>query len=77
MELPSLSTFGRLLLLLKSIGEASETSSSKRARKKSGYGVGSLVQAEVECDYRSHTYVLIFLYDFDCIGAPELCFCCR
>lgn len=46
MALPSPSTVGRLLLLLKSIGEV-ETSSSKRAKKKSGYNVGALVQAEI------------------------------
>lgn len=46
MALPSLSTAGRLLLLLKSISET-ETSSSKRAKKKSSYDVGSLVQAEI------------------------------
>ncbi|KAF4369032.1 hypothetical protein F8388_013361 [Cannabis sativa] len=46
MALPSPSTAGRLLLLLKSISE-SETSSSKRAKKKSSYTVGSLVQAEI------------------------------
>lgn len=47
MALPSPSTSGRLLLLLKSMSEASETSSSKRAKKKSSYKVGSLVQAEI------------------------------
>ncbi|XP_060194089.1 rRNA biogenesis protein RRP5 isoform X2 [Lycium barbarum] len=47
MALPSPSTSGRLLLLLKSISEASETSSSKRAKRKSSYNVGSLVQAEI------------------------------
>ncbi|PON46626.1 Polyribonucleotide nucleotidyltransferase [Parasponia andersonii] len=46
MALPTPSTAGRLLLLLKSISE-SETSSSKRAKKKSSYKVGSLVQAEI------------------------------
>ncbi|XP_019053357.1 PREDICTED: rRNA biogenesis protein RRP5 isoform X2 [Nelumbo nucifera] len=40
-------TSGRLLLLLKSLSEASETSSSKRAKKKSSYKVGSLVEAEI------------------------------
>ncbi|OVA06347.1 Ribosomal protein S1 [Macleaya cordata] len=45
--LPSTSTAGRLLLLLKSLTEAVETSSSKRAKKKSSYNVGSLVEAEV------------------------------
>lgn len=47
MALPSPSTAGRLLLLLNSVSEM-ETSSSKRAKKKSSYNVGSLVQAEVE-----------------------------
>ncbi|XP_031282349.1 putative UDP-arabinose 4-epimerase 2 [Pistacia vera] len=47
MSLPSPSTAGRLLLLLKSIGEVSETSSSKRSKKKSAYSIGSLVQAEI------------------------------
>ncbi|KAH9737719.1 rRNA biogenesis protein RRP5 [Citrus sinensis] len=46
MALPSPSTAGRLLLLLKAISET-ETSSSKRAKKKSSYDVGSLVQAEI------------------------------
>lgn len=47
MAIPPPSTSGRLLLLLKSISEAIETSSSKRAKKKSSYNAGSLVQAEV------------------------------
>lgn len=47
MALPSPSTAGRLLLLLKSVSEPTETSSSKKAKKKSSYNVGSLVQAEV------------------------------
>ncbi|KAL5741947.1 hypothetical protein ACOSP7_028679 [Xanthoceras sorbifolium] len=47
MDLPSPSTAGRLLLLLKSISEVTETSSSKRAKKKSSYDVGALVQAEI------------------------------
>ncbi|MCD7455829.1 hypothetical protein HAX54_029752, partial [Datura stramonium] len=46
MELPSPSASGRLLLLLNSISEATETSNSKRAKRKSSYSVGSLVQAE-------------------------------
>ncbi|XP_024021580.1 rRNA biogenesis protein RRP5 isoform X2 [Morus notabilis] len=46
MALPSPSTMGRLLLLLNSIGEPG-TSSSKRAKKKSSYTLGSLVQAEI------------------------------
>ncbi|XP_044501490.1 rRNA biogenesis protein RRP5 [Mangifera indica] len=45
--LPSPSTAGRLLLLLKSICEVNETSSSKRSKKKSAYSIGSLVQAEI------------------------------
>lgn len=48
MALPSTSTSGRLLLILKSLSEASETSNSKRAKKKSSFEVGSLVEAEVE-----------------------------
>lgn len=55
MALPSPSTAGRLLLLLKSISE-SETSRSKRAKKKSSYKLGSLVQAEV-CVYDSLSQV--------------------
>ncbi|CAL5418093.1 unnamed protein product [Camellia sinensis] len=47
MALPSPATAGRLLLLLKSISEVTETSSSKRAKKKSGYDVGAVVQAEI------------------------------
>uniref|UniRef100_A0A2P2MJP8 S1 motif domain-containing protein n=1 Tax=Rhizophora mucronata TaxID=61149 RepID=A0A2P2MJP8_RHIMU len=47
MALPSPSTSGRLLLLLKSISEVTRDSSSKKARKKSSYNVGSLVQAEI------------------------------
>ncbi|XP_016442839.2 rRNA biogenesis protein RRP5 [Nicotiana tabacum] len=47
MAIPPPSTSGRLLLLLKSISEAIETSSSKRAKKKSSYNAGSLVQAEI------------------------------
>ncbi|KAK9062384.1 hypothetical protein SSX86_019570 [Deinandra increscens subsp. villosa] len=47
MALPESSTTGRLLLLLKSNSEAVDTSSAKRARKKSSYDVGSSVQAEV------------------------------
>ncbi|KAI4332058.1 hypothetical protein L6164_016997 [Bauhinia variegata] len=44
MVLASPETSGRLLLLL---SEINETSSSKRAKKKSSYKVGSLVQAEI------------------------------
>ncbi|KAK4767494.1 hypothetical protein SAY86_015244 [Trapa natans] len=47
MALPSPCTNGRLLMLLKSVTESGETSSSKRARKKMGFNVGSLVQAEI------------------------------
>ncbi|KAL8150493.1 hypothetical protein V2J09_020301 [Rumex salicifolius] len=47
MALPSASATGRLLLLLESLRQTSDTSSSKRAKKKSGCDVGSLVQAEV------------------------------
>nr|XP_015898902.2 rRNA biogenesis protein RRP5 isoform X1 [Ziziphus jujuba var. spinosa] len=46
MALPSPATSGRLLLLLKSVSET-ETSSSKREKRKSSYKVGSLVQAEI------------------------------
>eukprot|EP00268_Persea_americana_P004314 TRINITY_DN1135_c1_g1_i2.p1 TRINITY_DN1135_c1_g1~~TRINITY_DN1135_c1_g1_i2.p1 ORF type:complete len:1393 (+),score=282.83 TRINITY_DN1135_c1_g1_i2:3381-7559(+) len=45
--LPGPSTAGRLLLLLKSLSEVSETSSSKRAKKRSGYNIGSIVEAEI------------------------------
>lgn len=47
MALPSPTTAGRLLMLLNSLSESAETSSSKRAKKKSSYKVGSVVQAEV------------------------------
>lgn len=47
MALPDSSTAERLLLLLKSNSEVMETSSAKRAKKKSSYDVGSVVQAEV------------------------------
>ncbi|KAF5737374.1 protein RRP5 isoform X2 [Tripterygium wilfordii] len=47
MALPNPSSSGRLLLLLNSISEATETSSLKKAKKKSSYCVGSLVQAEI------------------------------
>nr|KJB28646.1 hypothetical protein B456_005G060000 [Gossypium raimondii] len=43
MALPSPEMLGRLLLLLNSIGEVTETSSLKRAKKKSSCNVGSLV----------------------------------
>ncbi|XP_057982836.1 rRNA biogenesis protein RRP5 [Malania oleifera] len=47
ISLPSPLTGGRLLLLLKSISESTDTSSSKRAKKKLSYNVGSLIQAEI------------------------------
>ncbi|GFP79860.1 protein rrp5 homolog [Phtheirospermum japonicum] len=47
MALPTPATGGRLLLLLKSVSDGMETSSSKRAKKRSSYDVGSLVQAEI------------------------------
>lgn len=47
MVLPSPTTAGRLLLLLNSMSEFADTSSSKRAKKKSSYKVGSVVQAEI------------------------------
>ena len=40
MALPRPSIVGRLLLLLKYVSEATETSNSKRAEKKSSYNVG-------------------------------------
>ncbi|KAG9456393.1 hypothetical protein H6P81_000901 [Aristolochia fimbriata] len=45
--LPSQSPTGKLLLLLKTLSEARDSSSSKRAKKKSNYNVGSVVQAEI------------------------------
>ncbi|XP_022156044.1 rRNA biogenesis protein RRP5 isoform X2 [Momordica charantia] len=45
--LPCPSTFGRLLLLLKSISEAIVTPGSKRSKKNSSCEVGSLVHAEI------------------------------
>ncbi|KAE8649759.1 rRNA biogenesis protein RRP5 [Cucumis sativus] len=47
VALPCPSTFGRLLLLLKSISEAIVTPGSKRSRKNSSCEVGSLVHAEI------------------------------
>ncbi|GAB2295441.1 hypothetical protein Dimus_029608 [Dionaea muscipula] len=47
MSTPSSSTVGRLLLILESVTRGVETSSSKRAKKKSGYEVGAVVQAEI------------------------------
>ena len=47
MTLPSPSIVGRLLLVLKSVSEATEISNSKRAKKNSRYNVGSLVQLEI------------------------------
>ncbi|KAL4021140.1 hypothetical protein IC575_019931 [Cucumis melo] len=47
VALPCPSTFGRLLLLLKSISETIVTPGSKRSRKNSSCEVGSLVHAEI------------------------------
>ncbi|XP_051148647.1 rRNA biogenesis protein RRP5 [Andrographis paniculata] len=47
MTLPAPETSGRLLLLLKSLSDGVETSSSKRAKKNSSYDVGMLIQAEI------------------------------
>ncbi|CAA0842788.1 Unknown protein [Striga hermonthica] len=47
MALPATATGGRLLLLLKSLSDGVDTSSYKRAKKRSGYDAGSLVQAEI------------------------------
>jgi len=47
MALPSDETTGRLLLLLESSSQKAENSSSKKAKKRSGYDVGTLVQAEL------------------------------
>lgn len=63
MALPSQSTAGRLLLLLNSICELKETSSSKRAKKKLSYDVGSLVQAEVKVII-AHLLVLLSGFTF-------------
>ncbi|XP_068652858.1 rRNA biogenesis protein RRP5 isoform X2 [Aristolochia californica] len=46
-DLPSHSPTGKLLLLLKTLSEVADSSSSKRAKKKSSYHVGSVVQAEI------------------------------
>lgn len=46
-ELPSPSTGGRLLLLLKSMNEVVDSSASKRAKRKANIDVGSLVQGEI------------------------------
>ncbi|KAK8960422.1 hypothetical protein KSP40_PGU014000 [Platanthera guangdongensis] len=45
--LPTSDSGGRLLLLLQSLSEVSDSSHSKRAKKLSNYTVGSLVEAEV------------------------------
>lgn len=45
--LPAADSSGRLLLLLKSLSEVSDSSVSKRAKKMSNYSVGLLVDAEV------------------------------
>lgn len=47
VALPNPTTCGRLLLLLKSLSDGTESSSSKRAKNKSNYDVGSLVQVEI------------------------------
>ncbi|CAO2824133.1 unnamed protein product [Amaranthus hypochondriacus] len=47
VALPNDSTSGRLLLLLDSFNQAPGTSSSKKAKKRSGYDIGSLVHAEI------------------------------
>ncbi|XP_038881067.1 rRNA biogenesis protein RRP5 isoform X2 [Benincasa hispida] len=47
VALPCPSTFGRLLLLLKSISEGIVTPGSKRSKKNSSREVGSLVHAEI------------------------------
>lgn len=47
MALSGPATRGRLLLLLKSLSDGMEISSSKRAKKKFSYDVRSLVQAEI------------------------------
>nr|KJB43414.1 hypothetical protein B456_007G198500 [Gossypium raimondii] len=58
MALPSPETSGRLLLLLNSIGEVTETSSSKRAKKKSRFKIFSLYPIQNHrgcyCSYRFH-----------------------
>ncbi|KAK8947319.1 hypothetical protein KSP39_PZI006890 [Platanthera zijinensis] len=45
--LPTSDSGGRLLLLLQSLSEVSDSSHSKRAKKLSNYTVGSLVEAEI------------------------------
>lgn len=47
VALPNPTTCGRLLLLLKTLSDGTESSSSKRAKNKSSYDVGSLVQVEI------------------------------
>lgn len=47
MALPSDLKAGRLLTLLESSNQAVESSSSKKAKKRSGYDIGSLVHAEI------------------------------
>ncbi|CAN0879206.1 rRNA biogenesis protein RRP5 [Linum grandiflorum] len=47
VALPSSSTTGRLLLMLNSTGQVTDTSNSKKAKKKGSVSVGSLVQVEV------------------------------
>lgn len=45
--LPSADSSGRVLLLLKSLSEVSDSSVSKRAKKSSNYIVGSLIEVEI------------------------------
>jgi rRNA biogenesis protein RRP5 len=46
-NIPSSDSSGRLILLPKASAQYSSLSDSKRAKKKSGYKIGSLVEAEV------------------------------
>lgn len=65
MVLPSPTTAGRLLLLLNSMNESADTSSSKRAKKKSSYKVGSVVQAEVFFSFLSRWFYLQLTIDHE------------
>ena len=47
-NIPSSDSSGRLILLPKALAQYSALSESKRAKKKSGYKIGSLVEAEVQ-----------------------------
>ena len=47
-NIPSSDSSGRLILLPKASAQYSALSESKRAKKKSGYKIGSLVEAEVQ-----------------------------